>query len=149
MTSLFRDPGCTCDLVATLGAAVEGEPEPLCDVHDADRISERLQSEIEARMARTEMIADKVAGPGPMGPSSTRPSDPVRPRKGKELTPPSTSTTSASATPCASSSSPSVTSATTVRPAISCTVMEVSSPRSSAMPNTVSLTRFPRDAFTS
>lgn len=62
MTSLFRDPGCTCDLTATLSAAVEGEPEPLCDVHDADRIAERLQSEIEARMARTEMIADKVAG---------------------------------------------------------------------------------------
>lgn len=61
MTS-FRDPRCSCDLTATLGAAVEGEPEPLCDVHDAARIAERLQSEIEARMARTEMIADKVAG---------------------------------------------------------------------------------------
>ena len=62
MTSLLRDPRCSCDLVATLGAAVEGQPAELCDVHDADRIAERLQSEIEARMARTEMIADKVAG---------------------------------------------------------------------------------------
>ena len=62
MTSLFREPGCTCDLTTTLSAAVEGEPEPLCDVHDAARIAERLQAEIEARMARTEMIADKVAG---------------------------------------------------------------------------------------
>lgn len=61
MTS-FRDPRCSCDLVATLGAAVEGQPVELCDVHDADRIAERLQSEIEARMERTEMIADKVAG---------------------------------------------------------------------------------------
>ena len=61
MTS-FRDPRCSCDLVATLGAAVEGQPAELCDVHDADRIAERLQSEIEARMERTEMIADKVAG---------------------------------------------------------------------------------------
>ena len=60
MTSLLRDPGCTCDLTATLSAAVEGEPEPLCDVHDADTIAERLQSEIEARMARTEMITDTV-----------------------------------------------------------------------------------------
>ena len=62
MTS-FRDPRCSCDLTATLSAAVEGQTEPLCDVHDADRIAERLQSEIEARMERTEMmIADKVAG---------------------------------------------------------------------------------------
>lgn len=61
MTS-FRDPRCSCDLVATLGAAVEGQPVELCDVHDADRIAERLQSEIEARMERTEMVADKVAG---------------------------------------------------------------------------------------
>ena len=62
MTSLLRDPGCSCDLTATISAAVEGQPVELCDVHDADRIAERLQSEIEARMERTEMIADKVAG---------------------------------------------------------------------------------------
>jgi hypothetical protein len=63
--NLFRAEGCSCNDTGKLRAALEGLPEPLCAVHEADAIAARAKADLDQATIREALRATSPPEPSP------------------------------------------------------------------------------------